>query len=127
MQEYFIAVDGDNVGSHLEYFAITNNVDELKKFSSKFNTAMDWFEKELTTNFDAKVIFYGGDNLLATATSEKFTLDSLERLRLEFARHTESTLSIGLGETPQQAYLALKLAKTSGKNIIRNFNELSNG
>ena len=33
----FLAVDGDNVGSRLEYFAITNNVAELKIFSKKLD------------------------------------------------------------------------------------------
>lgn len=123
----FIAVDGDNVGSHLEYFAITNNVDALRSFSTKFNTAMSWFEQELTTRFTATVVFYGGDNLLASVSSDKFTLESLERLRTEFATRAESTLSIGLGGNPQQAYLALKLAKTNGKNAIRQFKELTYG
>jgi len=127
MTTFFIAIDGDNVGSHLEYFAITNNIEALKAFSAKFNSAMDWFEQELVKYFDAKVIFYGGDNLLASVSSDRFAKDSLEGLRLEFFRRSKSTLSIGLGESPQQAYLALKLAKTNGKNVIREFRELSNG
>lgn len=127
MQEYYIAVDGDNVGSHLEYFAITNKVDALRNFSKKFNSAMDWFKKELVKSFDADVVFYGGDNLLASTSSEMFAVELLDGLRVEFSKHTESTLSIGLGETPQQAYLALKLAKTNGKNAIREFRELLNG
>lgn len=127
MQEYFIAVDGDNVGSHLEYFAITNNVEALKAFSQKFNSAMDWFEKELVKCFNVSVVFYGGDNLLASTYSDKFEKELLEGLRLEFFKRSDSTLSIGLGESPQQAYLALKLAKTNGKNAIREFSELSHG
>lgn len=127
MQEYFIAVDGDNVGSHLEYFAITNNVEALKAFSQKFNSAMDWFEKELVNSFDVKVVFYGGDNLLASVFLDKFEKEILEKLRFEFFKRSDSTLSIGLGESPQQAYLALKLAKTNGKNAIREFSELSHG
>jgi GTP cyclohydrolase III len=127
VQEYFIAVDGDNVGSHLEYFAITNNVEALKAFSQKFNSAMDWFEKELVNSFDVKVVFYGGDNLLASVSLDKFEKEILEKLRFEFFKRSDSTLSIGLGESPQQAYLALKLAKTNGKNAIREFSELSHG
>lgn len=127
MQEYFIAVDGDNVGSHLEYFAITNNVEALKTFSQKFNSAMDWFEKELVNSFNVKVVFYGGDNLLASVSLDKFEKEILEKLRFEFFKRSDSTLSIGLGESPQQAYLALKLAKTNGKNAIREFSELSHG
>jgi len=126
MSEFYIAVDGDNVGSHLEYFAITNNIEALTAFSKKFNSAMDWFEKELVKNFDTRVIFYGGDNLLASTSSDKFAKEALEQLRLEFFKRSECTLSIGLGESPQQAYLALKLAKTNGKNFIREFRELSN-
>jgi GTP cyclohydrolase III len=88
---------------------------------------MDWFEKELVNSFDVKVVFYGGDNLLASVSLDKFEKEILEKLRFEFFKRSDSTLSIGLGESPQQAYLALKLAKTNGKNAIREFSELSHG
>jgi GTP cyclohydrolase III len=125
--EIFVAVDGDNVGSRLEYFAITNNVNVLIEFSRQFNETMNWFEHELVTIFGANVIFCGGDNLLARIVADSPPIESLEKLRAEFSKRTESTLSIGLGDNPQQAYLALKLAKTNGKNKIRQFVELSNG
>src|SRR6266540_1906226 len=90
MTTIYVAADGDNVGSRLEYLVITNNIEALKEFSTKFNAAMEWFENELEVCFSASMVFFGGD-------------------------------------TPQQAYLALKLAKTNGKNVIREFRELSNG
>jgi len=127
LQEHFVAVDGDNVGSHLEYFAITNNVDALMGFSTKFNMAMDWLVGELINGFKARIIFMGGDNLLAKVLINQSGLELLEQLRNEFAKQAESTLSMGIGETPQQAYLALKLAKTGGKNVIKQYKELSNG
>lgn len=121
----FLAVDGDNVGSRLEYFAITNNVVALKVFSATFNSSMVWFEKQLKESFNAEITFSGGDNLLARLNKD-FPLESLEELRRQFFAKSESTLSMGMGETPQQAYLALKLAKTNGKNSIRQFQEIAN-
>src|SRR6266498_3849452 len=126
MTTIYVAADGDNVGSRLEYLVITNNIEALKEFSTKFNAAMEWFENELEVCFSASMVFFGGDNLLASITSNKFARESLERLRFEFSKRAQSTLSIGIGDTPQQAYLALKLAKTNGKNVIREFRELSN-
>jgi GTP cyclohydrolase III len=117
--QFYLAVDGDNVGSHLEYFTITNDTDSLTQFSAKFNAAMIWFQEQLVTQFQATVFFSGGDNLLARITANGSSVERLEKLRIDFADRAQSTLSMGLGESPQRAYLALKLAKTSGKNSIR--------
>jgi GTP cyclohydrolase III len=123
MIELYIAVDGDNVGSKLEHLTIMNDMATLEVFSEEFNSSMIWFKNQLVQNFDAKIIFYGGDNLLAVVHTESFSLEALEFLRSEFATKTGSTLSIGIGDVPRKAYLALKLAKTGGKNVIRYLQE----
>lgn len=127
MKKLYLAVDGDNVGSRLEYYVLINDTDTLTAFSNIFNSTMKWFENQLVTNFEATIIFYGGDNLLACINAEKYSAKYLEKLKSKFAEKTKSTLSIGLGESPQKAYFALKYAKTSGKNSIRYFEEFADG
>ncbi|WP_414548916.1 mCpol domain-containing protein [Anabaena sp. CCY 0017] len=127
VNEMFLAVDGDDVGHRLEYFMLVNDSEALVEFSKIFQSAMNWLEIKLVSDFGAKLIFNGGDNLLASIPVDNSSLEVLEKLRAEFAEQARSTLSIGLGESPRQAYFALKLAKTSGKNCIRRFQELVNG
>jgi len=127
MSEICLAVDGDDVGHRLEYFILVNKREALTEFSSTFQTAMDWLESKLVSDFGATIIFSGGDNLLAVLRVDNPSIEVFEALRAEFAERAHSTLSMGLGENLQQAYFALKLAKTSGKNCIRQFKELADG
>jgi hypothetical protein len=125
MHEIYLAIDGDDVGHRLEYLMLTNNSRELSEFSSLFQSAMDWLKEELVHDLQATVIFSGGDNLLAILHSDDVPAEALRTLSVRFAEKADCTLSIGLGQNPREAYFALKLAKTSGKNCIRRFEELT--
>lgn len=127
MTEIYLAIDGDDVGHRLEYLMLVNEREALTEFSRIFQAAMDWLENTLTTDYGATIIFSGGDNLLASLYANNLSPEILETLRADFANRARSTLSMGLGENLRQAYFALKLAKTSGKNCIRKFKEFANG
>ncbi len=124
MKEIFVAIDGDNVGSRLEYYMLTNQLIDLKKFSLSFNDAIQWLQEALIVQFRAEIIFMGGDNLLAVLNHNIPNIKGrLEEIREEFFSHTGCTLSIGVGENTKDAYLGLKLAKVSGKNQICQLSE----
>lgn len=124
MDEFYFAADGDDVGHRLEYFMLRNESAKIIDFSKIFHEAMFWLEHELVKSFNAEIIFTGGDNILALARSEEDFYSVIESIRSEFQKRADSTLSIGLGKTPREAYFALKLAKTSGKNCVCHFRDL---
>lgn len=125
MHRIFIALDGDNVGSNLEFLVIKNDIESLRDFSRKFEESIRWFEGELKRRFHAVTIFSGGDNLLVYAEQEKFSIAELRDLKEQFYLKCQKTLSIGLGKTPREAYFSLKFAKSSGKNTIINFEDIN--
>lgn len=127
MSEICLAIDGDDVGHRLEYLMLVNEREALIEFSTGFQAAMDWLKRKLISDFKATIIFSGGDNLLAILRVDNPSIEVLETLRTEFAERAHSTLSMGLGENLRQAYFALKLAKTSGKNCICQFKEFADG
>lgn len=127
MEELYIAIDGDDVGRRLEHSMLINDQDNLIDFSKRFNESMTWLESNLEQVFQAQIIFNGGDNLLAKLHQKDFDLDKLTSITKNFLSRSTSTLSIGIGANMRQAYFALKLAKTSGKNRICNYRELTNG
>lgn len=127
MNEIYLALDGDDVGHRLEYFMLVNEREALVEFSNTFQAAMEWLESKLVKDIGATIIFNGGDNLLAVVHTNNSFKETIESLRTEFAHRSHSTLSIGLGDNLRQAYFALKLAKTSGKNCVRQFKEFANG
>jgi CRISPR/Cas system-associated protein Cas10 (large subunit of type III CRISPR-Cas system) len=118
MDEVYLAVDGDDVGHRLEYFMLTNSIDELSLFSKHFDLAIHWLQEQLQGEHEAEIIFSGGDNFLVKMQMHIGLMDHLEELRTEFSKKAQTTLSAGVGTTPRQAYFALKFAKASGKNCL---------
>ncbi len=118
MKNTYIAIDGDDVGSKLEFFILMNHLEQLKSFSESFAETFRWLEDRLRENLNAKIIFSGGDNLLADAEDNNELVNKLERFKSDFLRQSGCSLSIGLGASTREAYLALKLAKVSGKDLI---------
>jgi hypothetical protein len=126
MKTLYLAADGDDVGRKIEFFIVMNQTRQLSDFSDDYQAAMVWFSEKLSNNFGAKIIFKAGDSLLACSLLEEFSLNSLEQLRIEFCKLSHATISFGIGNSPRQAYFALKLAKASGKNRIEIFQEYGN-
>ena len=127
MGSLYLAADGDDVGRKLEFFIVTNQMEPLSDFFHNFQSAMVWLAKKLSDEFNAKIIFNGGDSLLVSLQFDDISVSKLESLRIQFSSLSDATLSFGLGNNPRQAYFALKLAKASGKNRIEIFQEYTSG
>ncbi|OUL23447.1 hypothetical protein BV378_21100 [Nostoc sp. RF31YmG] len=127
MKSLYLAADGDDVGRKIEFFIVTNQIELLSDFFHSFQRAMLWLAEKLSDEFNAKIIFNGGDSLLVTLLIDDISVSKLENLRMEFASLSKATLSFGIGNNPRQAYFALKLAKASGKDRIEIFQEYING
>jgi GTP cyclohydrolase III len=116
MTVIFIAADGDDIGRHLEYLIATDQMEELEFFSNLFSSSMNWLHMAIVTDLNARVIFWGGDNLLARFEFNHPHLETIESIRIKFQELSGKTLSVGLGYTPSMSLLALKLAKSKGKD-----------
>ncbi|MEH2089577.1 mCpol domain-containing protein [Nostoc sp.] len=127
MVSLYLAVDGDDVGRKIEFFIVTDQMELLSNFSHNFQSSMLWLAETLSDEFNAKIIFNGGDSLLARLQSDAISVSRLESLRIEFASFSKATLSFGIGDNSRQAYFALKLAKATGKDRIEIFQEYTSG
>jgi GTP cyclohydrolase III len=114
----YIAIDGDDVGNKLEFFILMNQLGQLKSFSESFAESFCWLEDRLIENLNANLIFSGGDNLLADVEDNNELVNKLDLFKSDFLRQSGCSLSIGLGASAREAYMALKLAKVSGKNRV---------
>ena len=127
MPRLYIAVDGDDIGNRLEYLMLTNNLEELTSFSESFRQSLRWLGKCIEDDLGAEIVFSGGDNLLAITTATDVPIDKLDAIRHKFAERTGKSLSAGIGKSARQAYVALKLAKASGKNCMYVYREDDSG
>lgn len=123
-EEFFLALDGDDIGNRLEYFMLTNDISSLREFSRNYEFWLLQFKEKLIRLFDAEIIFFGGDNLLGRIAAKHFDISALEELRRSFSKETKTNLSIGIGTTPRESYIALNFAKVSGKNCTKLFKEV---
>lgn len=123
MKNLYLAADGDDVGRKIEFFIVMDQLDLLSRFSSDFQSSITWFSEKLSNKFNAEIVFHGGDSILAKIQVDETSITELEKLRIEFFSLSNTTISLGLGDSSRQAYFALKLAKASGKNRIEIFME----
>jgi len=105
----FIAIDGDDVGSVLRSHIIANDIEGTAKLSLAITEYFLEIKAVLESN-GYEVVFCGGDSILAVS-SQEVQADMITGFPLGVC-----TISIGLGETAEYAYLALQLAKARGKN-----------
>jgi hypothetical protein len=124
-ERYYIAVDGDDVGRSIERLVLTNDCQGLSAFAAKYRSAVHWLTSVLIDSFQGNALLSDGDSVLIEAHAPAFSAHRLTALSEEFAKLSGHTLSIGIGDTMREAYLALKLAKLSGKNQVRSYTELN--
>lgn len=123
----YLALDGDDVGRSLEYLILTNQDNALRVFSYSVADAIEWLSSELTKVFGAELVFKGGDNILCTLIPGERFMEESDAMRGSFQKRAGCTLSIGLGASASEAYIALKFAKASGKDRMCTYSEVWHG
>lgn len=123
-EKYYIAIDGDDVGRSIERLVLLNDGQGLSDFSAKYRSAIRWLTTVLIDSLQGSALLSDGDSILIEVYTPSYSADNLEALSKKFVQLSGHTVSIGIGDTMRRAYLALKLAKLSGKNQIRYYKEL---
>lgn len=60
---YYLAIDGDDVGKKIEFYILSNKLDQLTRFSDRYKKAMNWLQNILTEQLKSQIIFSGGDSI----------------------------------------------------------------
>lgn len=129
----YCSLDGDDVGNILEGFMIRGQADLAAGLSQNVRLALSNVASDIEAS-GGKVIFFGGDNLLAEGKFDALFCEHLLRrfaeaaiYRTEQEKVKRCTASCGLGKTITEAYLALKLAKSAGKGVVVDYSEALSG
>lgn len=121
-QDCYLALDGDDIGSRLEMHVVTEDADGLKVFASSFNETLDRIFCCVDHYPSMDVLIRGGDSILLK--SNKQDISSFLDLVNGIIATTGFTFSGGRGATMRDAYLALKIAKATGKNRIVDLDQM---
>lgn len=114
----YIGIDGDNVGNKIEKSLLENDEINVAKVSEEITSSVNKITKYLKIiNF--KIIFATGDDILCKG--ESIEINKLS----DFLAETKNTntFSVGIGNTLEKTYVALKYAKSIGKNKIVKYTE----
>lgn len=107
----YYAYDGDNVGLRLEKVILSNDVDEIRHYTSGFSQAIANIKQTLV-ELGCEILFMGGDSILACSPTPVSEMS----LPVESSGFS---FSVGIGDTPAMSLISLKVAKSEGKACIR--------
>ncbi|WP_124113539.1 mCpol domain-containing protein [Paenibacillus xylanexedens] len=105
-------IDGDDIGLKIENSFMNNNEEKLREINNDVKSMIQEITKYLTQN-NFEIIFSGADGIICK--SESVCVKDI----LEYIRGLDHYLkfSIGVGNCLRDSYLALRYAKSNGKNI----------
>jgi len=110
----FYSLDGDKIGSAIEAYLIKSETQSLSEFSVKVINVLEAI-KERVLKKAGIIIICAGDSIMFQGG---FDDDWCKSILQQFQISTGRTASMGIGKTPINAYLALKLAKADGGGKI---------
>jgi hypothetical protein len=110
---YYYAIDGDDIGTHIEQLLLTDQLQVVAAYSQKVEFCLREIREYIERN-GGHCVFCAGDSLFAVSSS----LIELSTQNLLFGH---ITFSAGVGKSSEGAFLALKKAKGLGKRRIEFF------
>jgi hypothetical protein len=116
LENWFLALDGDDIGRRLEFYMVSEDADGLRIFSKSFARTIEFLSKSISESVESDILLHGGDSILLSLDPDR--IERVIELVRQATRGAGFTFSGGYGPTMREAYLALKIAKASGKDMI---------
>ncbi len=103
----FLSIDGDRIGETLERLVLSEDLDAVRLFSTAVRSAIDSLRRSLEGQ-GCEIIFAEGDGILAASVAP------IDITWLQ-VNQGDITFSAGVGDSPTESLLALKVAKGLGR------------
>lgn len=108
----YLYLDGDDIGLDIEKSFIENDEVSLKQINQEMNRIANSMSRYFT-DADFSILFLGADGIICKGES----IDISELVSYVRRISGKYTFSIGAGNNLRDAFLALRYAKSIGKNI----------
>lgn len=105
-------IDGDDIGLKIENSFMDNNEERLKNINESVKRTVEQVTSELESK-GYEIIFGGADGIIC----KKNEINIKEILYYLRGISNELSFSMGVGSSLRDAFLALRYAKSSGKDI----------
>ncbi|MFE2032844.1 mCpol domain-containing protein [Streptomyces scopuliridis] len=118
----FAIIDGDDVGQEIEAHLLANDVSGFVRTSETISATIESLASHTSRVTGVTVVSTGGDSILLQVSENSIARlsDELEALQ----RPGQFTFSVGVGATLRESFIALRMAKTSGKCRITIYSEV---
>ncbi|WP_373514048.1 mCpol domain-containing protein [Persicitalea sp.] len=114
----FVRADADNIGDNIELQLLLGNTLKAQDIHNVVQSALYSIREIIAQKKGVEILMYGSDDILLRFDLKFYNLSFVEEVRNLFHQLTSFTLSVGIGDTLQQAITSLTQAKLSGKNRI---------
>ncbi|TXS20455.1 mCpol domain-containing protein [Streptomyces sp. adm13(2018)] len=117
----FAIIDGDDIGNKVESFILANDVANFIESSRRINFELEGLATRMKELPGVSLVHAGGDSLLIEMEDEAVGL-VVEVVNME-QKPGSLTFSAGIGSTLRRSFMALRMAKSSGKCRVVRFEE----
>lgn len=118
ISQKYTYIDGDNIGLKIELSFLENDEDSLIIINNQVKEVVkditDWL-----IQLGQEIIFSGADGIICKGTK----INNVLLLKMIRSRSENITFSIGSGNSLSECYIALRYAKSIGKNIAVDYSE----
>lgn len=111
-------IDGDDIGLRIENSFMENDEVRLKYVNELVKETVERVSLELKSS-SYQIIFGGADGIIC----KREVINIQELLQFMRKSNKDLTFSIGVGRSLRDAFLALRYAKSSGKDIAAMYKE----
>ena len=114
----YVALDGDDIGNDIRRYFLEN---DEEKIAQKSNEVVHITSKITSYLQDQNfvIVFCAGDDIL----SKGDLIDETKLSNFLSLFKTKCTFSVGIGNSLEKTYIALRYAKSIGKNKIVRYSE----
>lgn len=121
--KFFIRLDVDNIGDSIELSLLKGDYINAQLIHNQIQENIEKILTKIETLNSVIVLMRGCDDILFSINKINYDISLLENFKNEFKINSNFSLSIGVGNSINEAMFNLKIAKLSGKNkIVENKN-----
>ncbi len=117
-QTLFILGDGDRIRARVEGYLLNARLTELSRYSDALTQAIEAAASKAKEVLLAERIMAGGDDLLLRIEAHAYDKGKIQEIADLFKKICNSTISFGVGTTIDEAFLALRKAKSQGGDTV---------
>lgn len=110
--------DGDDIREHIEFYLLNSDLNALTNFSKNLTKAITVIMEFAVSRMDAEVIYAGGDEIFFRIDKDRYNRTFIEEMISIFQKITSNTISFGVGESVEAAFLNMRRAKALGRGEI---------